>query len=220
MPQKAAPQHRRPTQQRAKETREHILGTAARLFCERGIAETSTNRIAAAAGLSIGTVYRYFPDRAAIVDELLERLLENTDRRFTHWVSDLSQRPTPQLLLSAPQVLTEMLELFTEELVAHAYLVRALVGGVQFYSSGIPEFEPRLRLLVKVLLIQLLGPGDDHKYDMMTYVLINTGFAAVLRTTALEVDDHERREAIAMTAQMIGAWLDAEVRAAQLPDTP
>ncbi|MEV6320150.1 TetR family transcriptional regulator [Nocardia sp. NPDC051787] len=220
MPQKAAPQHRRPTQQRAKETREQILDTAARLFCERGIGETSTNRIAAAAGLSIGTVYRYFPDRAAIVDELLERLLENTERRFTHWVSDLSQRPTPQLLPSAPQVLTEMLELFTEELVAHAYLVRALVGGVQFHSSGIPEFEPRLRLLVKVLLIQFLGPGDDHKYDMMTYVLINTGFAAVLRTTALEVDDHERREAIAMTAQMIGAWLDAEVRAARLPDTP
>uniref|UniRef100_UPI0024555739 TetR/AcrR family transcriptional regulator n=1 Tax=Nocardia abscessus TaxID=120957 RepID=UPI0024555739 len=167
MPQKAARQRRRPTQQRAKETREQILATAARLFGEGGIAETSTNRIAAEAGLSIGTVYRYFPDRTAIVDELLERLLENAERRFTHWVSDLSQRPIPQLLPSAPKVLGEMLELFTEELVANAYLVRALVGGVQFYSSGIPEFEPRLRPLVKVLLIQLLGPGDDHKYDVM-----------------------------------------------------
>ncbi|MGY1941755.1 TetR/AcrR family transcriptional regulator, partial [Nocardia gipuzkoensis] len=77
MPQKAARQRRRPTQQRAKETREQILDTAARLFGESGIAETSTNRIAAEAGLSIGTVYRYFPDRTAIVDELLERLLEN-----------------------------------------------------------------------------------------------------------------------------------------------
>ncbi|MGY2091851.1 TetR/AcrR family transcriptional regulator, partial [Nocardia gipuzkoensis] len=220
MPQKAAPQRRRPTQQRAKETREQILDTAARLFGECGIGETSTNRIAAEAGLSIGTVYRYFPDRTAIVDELLERLLENAQRRFTHWVSDLSQRPIPQLLPSAPKVLTEMLELFTEELVANAYLVRTLSGGVHPQANGISEFEPRLRPLVKVLLIQLLGPGDDHKHDVMAYVLINIGFAAVLRTTAQEVDEHERREVIAMTAQMICAWLQAEVRAAQLTSPP
>ncbi|MGY2011424.1 TetR/AcrR family transcriptional regulator [Nocardia gipuzkoensis] len=220
MPQKAARQRRRPTQQRAKETREQILDTAARLFGESGIAETSTNRIAAEAGLSIGTVYRYFPDRTAIVDELLERLLENAERRFTHWVSDLSQRPIPQLLPSVPKVFTDMLEMFTEELVANAYLVRTLSGGVHSQANGIPEFEPRLRPLVKVLLIQLLGPGDDHKHDVMAYVLINIGFAAVLRTTAQEVDEHERREAIAMTAQMICAWLEAEVRAAQLTSLP
>jgi hypothetical protein len=41
----------------------------------------------------------------------------------------------------------------------NAPLVRTLGAGVQFYNSGIPEFEPRLRVLVKVLLIQLLGPA-------------------------------------------------------------
>jgi hypothetical protein len=92
-------------------------------------------------------------------------------------------------------------------------LVRALVAGVQFYSSGLPEFEPRLRLLVKVVLIQVLGPGDDHEYDMMTFVIINTGFAAVLRASALDVDSRERREAIEMTARMIGAWLEPEGKA-------
>ncbi|MBF6341222.1 TetR/AcrR family transcriptional regulator [Nocardia abscessus] len=219
MPQKPPRQRRRPTQQRAKETREQILEVAARLFGECGIAGTSTNRIAAEAGLSIGTLYRYFPDRNAIVDELLERLLENAERRFTHWVSDLSQRPIPQLLPSVPKVLSELLELFTEELVANAYLVRALGDGVRPYGSGTPQFELRLRPLVKALLVQLLGPGDDHKYDVMAYVLIDIGSAAVLRTTAREIDDHERREAIAMTAQMIGAWLEAE-RAAQRTSLP
>ncbi|WP_280494850.1 TetR/AcrR family transcriptional regulator [Nocardia asiatica] len=220
MPQQPPRQHRRPTQQRAKETRERILDTAARLFEDSGIADTSTNRIAAEAGLSIGTVYRYFPDRTAIVDELIERLLVNAERRFTHWVSDLSQRPLAQLLPSVPKALTEMLELFTEELVENAYLLRALGDGVRSRGSGIPEFEPRLRPLVKALLIQLLGRGDDHKYDVMSYVLIDIGSAAVLRTTAREVADHERREAIAMTAQMIGAWLEAEVRAAQRTSLP
>lgn len=218
MPPKTTRQRRNPSQQRSRATREHILDTAARLFGERGIADTSTNRIAAEAGVSIGTLYRYFSDRGVIVDELLERLLESAERRFTQWVSvQQSMADMTDLLPSATKVITELLEVFTDELVENARLVRALVAGVQFYSSGLPEFEPRLRLLVKVLLIQILGPGNDHKYDVMTFVLINTGFASVLRTTAVEVDSQERQEAIAMTAQMMGAFIASEARSAQLP---
>ncbi|MGW4325267.1 hypothetical protein ACWEKR_05180 [Nocardia sp. NPDC004573] len=117
-------------------------------------------------------------------------------------------------------MLTEMLELFTEELVANAPLVRALGGEARPYGSRVPEFEPRLRSLVKVLLIHLLGPGNDHKYDVMAYVLVDIGSTAVVRTTVREIDDHKRREAIAMTAQMISPWLETEVRAADQTSLP
>ncbi|WP_280421163.1 TetR/AcrR family transcriptional regulator [Nocardia carnea] len=203
MPAKAG-RRRRPTQKRARATREHILDTAARLFGERGIADTSTNRIAAEAGVSIGTVYRYFTDRAVIVDELLERLLETIEQRITQRLVGMSQE-SPEKLVAG------LLEIITDELVANAPLVRALVAGVQFYSSGLPEFEPRLRILVKVMLIQLLGPGDDHEYDTMTFVLINTMFAAVLRASAIEVDDGQRLAAVKMTARMIGRWIESEI---------
>ncbi|MBF6449239.1 TetR/AcrR family transcriptional regulator [Nocardia elegans] len=203
MASKAAGQRRRPTQERAKATREQILDTAARLFGERGIANTSTNRIAAEAGMSIGTVYRYFSDRTVIVEELLARLLENIEKRATDSIFDRSDA-------SMHELTARLLNSIAEELVANALLVRALVAGVQFYSSGIPEFEPRLRLLIKVLLIQVLGPGDDHEYDVMTFVIINTGFSAVLRASAIEFDERQRREAIDMTAHMIGDWIEAE----------
>ncbi|WP_327139772.1 TetR/AcrR family transcriptional regulator [Nocardia sp. NBC_01327] len=209
MPPKAR-QRRRPTQERSRATREHILDTAARLFGERGIADTSTNRIAAEADVSIGTVYRYFSDRGVMVDELLARLLEQLERRFTQWLSGLSQQSNPQEPLSTTRVITEVLDVFAEELVVNAKLVRALVAGVQFYNSGLPEFETRLHLLMKVLLIQILGPGDDHQYDVMTFVLVNTGFAGVLRASALEVDSQERQEAVAMTAQMMATWIESE----------
>ncbi|MFF3228253.1 TetR/AcrR family transcriptional regulator [Nocardia suismassiliense] len=207
MPPKAVGQRRRPTQERAKATREHILDTAAQLFGERGIANTSTNKIAAAAGVSIGTVYRYFADRSVMVEELLRRLLENIEQRFSQRVFGLGEKPSVE-------VISGILEVIADELVENAQLVRALVAGVQFYSSGIPEFEPRLRLLVKVMVIQILGPGDDHEYDVMTFVIINTGFAAVLRATALEVDSAARAEALQMTARMIAAWVDVETQAA------
>ncbi|MEV6276641.1 helix-turn-helix domain-containing protein [Nocardia sp. NPDC051832] len=216
MPPKA-PQHRRqPTQDRAKATREHILDTAARLFGERGIAETSTNRIAQEAGVSIGTVYRYFPERTVIVDELQERMLRIAEERFLEWMSSRPQHPIDDLVTAIPQLTTEILELFADVLATNAKLVRALVIGVQFHRSGIPELEPRLRLLVKVLLIQVLGPGDDQKYDRMTFVLINTGFAAVMRASLPSVDSLERKHTVAMTAQMIATWIQADLPAPQL----
>ncbi|MEU1206932.1 TetR/AcrR family transcriptional regulator [Nocardia sp. NPDC005825] len=211
MPPKAARQRRGPTQERSKATRAHILDTAARLFGERGIADTSTNRIAAEAEVSIGTVYRYFADRGVMVDELLEQMLQRVEQRFTQWLSGLPQPSQSQSIVTRTRVVTELLELFTEEPVANAKLVRALVGGVQFYNSGLPEFEPRLRLLVKVMLIQLLGPGNDHKYDVMAAVLVNTGFAGVMRVSALEVGSDEREEVVTMTARMIAAWIEAEI---------
>ncbi|MGF0319292.1 hypothetical protein [Nocardia fluminea] len=97
-------------------------------------------------------------------------------------------------------------------LIAKSDLVRALVGSVQFYSSGLPEFEPRLRMLVKLLVIQFVGPGDDRDNDMMSWVLVNTGFAAVLRASADDVADSDRAAAIDMNARMIGTWLYGEVR--------
>lgn len=216
MPPKAARQRRRPIQERSRATREHILDTAARLFGERGIADTSTNRIAAEAEVSIGTVYRYFDDKSVMVDELLDRMLSRVEHRFTQWLSGLPQQSNSQSLPERTKVVTELLEVFTEELVTNAKLVRALVGGVQFYNSGIPEFEPRLRLLVKLLLIQIIGPGNDHKYDVMAFVFVNTGFAGVLRASALEVDSRERQEVVAMTGQMIATWIEAEIAADQL----
>lgn len=204
MPSKVGRPRRHPTQARAKATREHILDTAARLFGERGIAGTSTNRIAAEAGLSIGTVYRYFSDRSVMVEELLQRLNDTIERRLTQQVSELRHKAVQPLF-------AEILHTVTDELAAQADLVRALVDGVQFYSSGLPEFEPRLRLLIKVLLIQFLGPGDDHRYDVMTFVILNTGFAAVLRASAVNVDSDQRREAIEMTARMLGSWMETEM---------
>ncbi|WP_282783402.1 TetR/AcrR family transcriptional regulator [Nocardia sp. CC201C] len=69
MPTKATARQRRPTQQRALDTRQLILDTSANLFGQRGIVNTSTNRIVAETGISIGTVYRHFPDRTVIAHE-------------------------------------------------------------------------------------------------------------------------------------------------------
>lgn len=212
MPPKAVDRRIRPKQERAKATREHILDTAAKLFGLRGIDNTSTNAIAAEAQISIGTLYRYFPERSFLVDELLDRLIAVAEQEFTQRVFSLPVVTSPKRSDDYIAIAAEILDVFAEVLIAKADLVRALVGSVQFYSSGLPEFEPRLRMLVKLIVIQFVGPGNDRDHEMMSWVLVNTGFAAVLRASADDVADGDRAEAIAMTARMIGTWLYGELR--------
>lgn len=62
-----------PTQRRAHDTRETILEATARVLDAEGAAGLATGRVAERAGFGIGTLYRYFKDRDALVLALAER---------------------------------------------------------------------------------------------------------------------------------------------------
>jgi AcrR family transcriptional regulator len=64
-----------PSQERSRATVEAILEATARVLVEEGAERTTTNRVAAVAGVSIGSLYQYFPNREALVRALLERHL-------------------------------------------------------------------------------------------------------------------------------------------------
>lgn len=76
-----------PIQSRSEETVEMILSAAIQVFETYGYAAGTTNRIAERAGVSIGTVYQYFPSKEAIAVLLLERHLEETRRKLHEWIA-------------------------------------------------------------------------------------------------------------------------------------
>jgi AcrR family transcriptional regulator len=67
---------RKPRQVRAELTRERILTAAAHVFADHGYAAGTTNRIAERARISIGSLYQYFPNKDAILVELLIRHID------------------------------------------------------------------------------------------------------------------------------------------------
>jgi AcrR family transcriptional regulator len=75
-PRKAKPAARprkTPLQERSRNTVEVIVEAAARILTKEGAGALSTNRIAEVAGVSVGSLYQYFPNREAIVAALIER---------------------------------------------------------------------------------------------------------------------------------------------------
>ncbi|TMS55983.1 TetR/AcrR family transcriptional regulator [Mycobacterium sp. DBP42] len=92
---------KQPRQQRAVETRQAILEAAARVFAEYGYAAGTTNRIAEAADLSIGSLYQYFPNKDSILSAL-------TDAHVDAGAALLRDRTAAGL----PESLEELLRLF------------------------------------------------------------------------------------------------------------
>ncbi len=82
---------RTPRQQRSRDTVEVLLEAAAQVFDREGLAAT-TNRIAERAGLSIGTLYQYFPDKAGLLAALAERHVEQSIERIDALALDLDAR--------------------------------------------------------------------------------------------------------------------------------
>lgn len=71
-----------PRQARARETRARILAAASEVFSEHGYAAGTTNRIAAAAGMSVGSLYQYFPNKDAILVELVHAHIAEGELRL------------------------------------------------------------------------------------------------------------------------------------------
>lgn len=69
----AAPPRRVPSQRRSRERVERILAVATELIAEGGSDAMRMSEVAERAGISIGSLYQYFPDRSAVIRTLAER---------------------------------------------------------------------------------------------------------------------------------------------------
>lgn len=64
---------KKPQQKRSEITNDAILEAAAHILTEEGYSQLNTNYIAEKAGVSIGSLYQYYPNKEAIVATLIER---------------------------------------------------------------------------------------------------------------------------------------------------
>ncbi len=71
---------RAPRQERSRQTVEAVLDAVERVLKREGVGAITTNRIAEAAGVSIGSVYQYFPDKQSIFTALHQRHVDQVSQ--------------------------------------------------------------------------------------------------------------------------------------------
>jgi AcrR family transcriptional regulator len=82
-----------PRQDRSRATIDAILEATARVLVKEGFDRASTNRIAEAAGVSVGSLYQYFPGKEALVAALIERHIEEMSSLFASAFERLGRLP-------------------------------------------------------------------------------------------------------------------------------
>jgi AcrR family transcriptional regulator len=86
---------RRPIQARSRATTAAILEAAARVFAEHGYAAGTTNRIAERAGVSVGSLYEYYPNKDAILVALVEAHFRDVGARVAEQVAAVEGQGLP-----------------------------------------------------------------------------------------------------------------------------
>lgn len=120
---------RAPTQQRSKDTVEAIFEGAIRELQRGTTAKVSVNRIAEVAGVSVGSLYQYFPSKNALLTALLTRFVR---RRFDAIFAMIAQLEEEERTSGVPTSLEDVMTRLVEGTFALAAdrpaLERALVA--------------------------------------------------------------------------------------------
>ncbi|MBB3889968.1 AcrR family transcriptional regulator [Phenylobacterium haematophilum] len=77
-----------PSRPRGKNTYEAVLATAGEVLAEVGFERLTTNLVCERAGLTPPALYRYFPNKYALVSELARRLMEAQDEAVFEWLDE------------------------------------------------------------------------------------------------------------------------------------
>jgi len=81
------------SQERSRSTVDALLEATARVLVKEGYDRASTNRIAEVAGVSIGSLYQYFPSKEALVAAVIDRHTEEVSEVTRNALVKVAARP-------------------------------------------------------------------------------------------------------------------------------
>jgi AcrR family transcriptional regulator len=172
-----------PTQRRSTQRLDALLDAAAEIVDETGFERLTTQMVAERAGASIGTVYRYFPDRVAVLHALRERSI----RRFRERVADEMERTMLSTWWDVVDVAIDVCStLYRDEpgfSVVHAGRRETAAGDAE------PEFAHRMAQLIEDEF-ELESDGTELRFRLG--VAIELGDALISRAFERDAAGDER----------------------------
>lgn len=152
---------------------EALLEAAARVFVKEGYAKATTNRIAAAAGVSVGSLYQYFPSKDAIAVELLRRY---RDGLVALVASRLAKANRETFALIVRDLLHDLLRAEGINPALHRVLIEQVLRTTA--RREILGFEERLEEVIVGALRSSVPEGQlDH--ELASFILVRVVLAVV-----------------------------------------
>lgn len=160
-------------------TVEAMLDAAVRLLKRPGASSLTTNRIAETAGVSIGSLYQYFPNKRAVFIALHERHIAQVD-------SIMHRRMAKSTEITLEELISSLIDGMIEAHTVDPELSELLQAEVPHRAAGTLDFSLRLHgAFRKALAAHARELGGRIDLDMRTFFVSNMvealGHAIVLR---------------------------------------
>jgi AcrR family transcriptional regulator len=170
-------------QQRSRQTVADVLEGAARIFDREGL-DATTNRIAEEAGVSIGTLYEYFPDKRALLVALGEHHLESACADVDALCERWSSSPPPSGVVAVDEMVALMLERHTRHRSMHQLLTTVIPDAPELLARAMAMQAQLVHALAMVLAQTEPPPGDvDVCAEMIVLVCAELTHGPLLRAT-------------------------------------
>jgi AcrR family transcriptional regulator len=196
-------QRRRPVQRRSQEMVDRILEAAGRVLGREGYAAMSTNRVAAEAGVSIGSLYRYFNDKAEIVEHLRARVNQEV-------LGELTDAIFGSLDDDARTGVERVLHTLVDALERHRGVLVALIDEVPLGSQAntLPEIERQLTEFTRLFVLRHAPDLPREELDARLYLAMGMTLNACLRIALERPEGLDRGRLLELVTEMLVSGLD------------
>jgi len=194
---------KKPRQQRSQDTVECILDATARVLCSTGYDRASTNRVAMAAGVSVGSLYQYFPSKEALVAALVERHVEQMTSLVKGKLAEVSTAP---LEVAVRTMIDAMFDAHGIDPKLHKVLIEQVprVGRLEHVVGVEREVEE----LVSVFLEARRSELRRSKHRAVAFVLFNVVEAVTHAAVLAELDAVRTSEIAEELSDMLLRYLE------------
>jgi AcrR family transcriptional regulator len=163
------------SQQRSRATVDALIEATARILVREGFDKTSTNRIAEAAGVSIGSLYQYYPCKEALVAALIDRHSEDTMQVVRRALAEVAAQPIEAAVRKLVAAATEAHRIDPK---LHRVLAEQIPRTGRL--KKVEAFNREAYVLFKAYL-------EDHSDELRA---VDLGLAAFVCVTAVEALTH------------------------------
>jgi AcrR family transcriptional regulator len=99
---------KQPRQARSRALVEAVLDATERVLAQEGPEQANTTRIAEVAGVSVGSLYQYFPSREALLAAVIERRVERDEQQLSAHMAALADAPLATVIRAGAHFLVDV----------------------------------------------------------------------------------------------------------------
>jgi AcrR family transcriptional regulator len=170
MPNKPATNPRKlPKQDRSKVTVEAILEATTHILVEEGYDKANTNRIAERAGISIGSLYQYFPNKESLMTALMEQHAQEMAELVGTKLDRLFDSP---LEIAIPEIITAVVAAHAINPRLHQVLSEEIPRSER--SPQIQQANERITALLRAYLEHWRDQIQPQNIDLTVFILSRT----------------------------------------------